>query len=181
MKNHLGDPICRRVGGLAAPAGTNVCISGSAMQKRSTAGLPKAKNSIQDMKKHRKTCPEGAQKRPGAEERCAKFTRGDKNTTEHHNRAAGAPKTQDGPQKKREGTTNDNQSDNTTSDSPDACASQFAKNKDFLHGNTVVSTMFQQNRMGAKCTRIYARSSPPDGGPSSKFYIYIYILYYIYP
>ena len=47
--------------------------------------------------------------------------------------------------KKREGTTNDNQSDNTTSDSPDACASQFAKNKDFLHGNTVVSTMFQQN------------------------------------
>ena len=60
MTNHLGDPICRRVGGLAAPAGTNVCISGSAMQKKSTAGFPKAKNSDQDMKNTEKP----AQKEP---------------------------------------------------------------------------------------------------------------------
>ena len=175
MKNHLGDPICRRVGGLAAPAGTNVCISGSAMQKRSTAGLPKAKNSVQDMKNTEKPARKEPKSNP-ALKKGAQFLREATKTQQSiitERRALRKHKT--GLKKKREGTTNDNQSDNTTSDSPDACASQFAKNKDFLHGNTVVSTMFQQNRMGAKCTRIYARSSPPDGGPSSKFYIYIYI------
>ena len=43
-KNRLCDPICLRVGGLAAPAGTNMCPYGSTMQKMSKAGLPETKN-----------------------------------------------------------------------------------------------------------------------------------------
>ena len=68
MKNHLGDPICRRVGGLAAPAGTNVCISGSAMQKRSTAGLPKAAAAFCWAISNRETaCRRGGAARAGKE------------------------------------------------------------------------------------------------------------------
>ena len=101
-ENRLGDTICLRVGGLAAPAGTNVCLCGSMMQKRSKAGLPKTNKLLQDMRKHRKACLESAQKRPSAKKERASFTRGSKNTREHHRRAAGAPKTQDRPQKKHE-------------------------------------------------------------------------------
>ena len=54
-KNRLGDPICLRVGGLAAPADTNTCPCGSTMQKTSTAGLSKTNKFVQDTKKHRKT------------------------------------------------------------------------------------------------------------------------------
>ena len=54
-KNRLCDPICLRVGGLAAPAGTNMCPCGSTIQKRSKAGLPKTNKLVQDTKKHRKT------------------------------------------------------------------------------------------------------------------------------
>ena len=54
-KNRLCDPICLRVGGLAAPAGTNMCPCGSTMQKRSKAGLPETNKLVQDTKKHRKT------------------------------------------------------------------------------------------------------------------------------
>ena len=99
-KNRLCDPICLRVGGLAAPAGTNTCPCGSTMQKTSKAGPPDTKKLIQDTEKQRKTCMESAQKRPSAEKKRANCTRGSKNTREHHSRAAGAPKTQNGPQKK---------------------------------------------------------------------------------
>ena len=55
-KNRLCDPICLRVGGLAAPAGTNTCPCGSTMQKTSTAGLSKTNKLVQDTQtKHRKT------------------------------------------------------------------------------------------------------------------------------
>ena len=99
-KNRLCDPICLRVGGLAAPAGTNMCPYGSTMQKMSKAGLPETKKLVQDTEKQRKACLESAQKRPSAEKERASFVRGSKNTGEHHRRAAGAPKTRDGPQKK---------------------------------------------------------------------------------
>ena len=109
---------------------------------------------------------------PALKKRCAKITRGDKNPTEHHNRAAGAPETQDGPQQKNER----EQPTTTKATIPLVILPMRVRpNSQKNHGNTVVSTMFQQNRMGAKCKRLYARSSPPDGGPSSKFYIYIYI------
>ena len=90
-KNRLCDPICLRVGGLAAPAGTNTCPCGSTMQKTSKAGPPDTKKLIQDTEKQRKTCMESAQKRPSAEKERASFVRGSKNTGEHHRRAAGAP------------------------------------------------------------------------------------------
>ena len=89
--NRLGDPICLRVGGLAAPAGTNMCPYGSTMQKMSKAGLPETKKLVQDTEKQRKACLESAQKRPSAEKERASFVRGSKNTGEHHRRAAGAP------------------------------------------------------------------------------------------
>ena len=101
-KNRLCDPICLRVGGLAAPAGTNMCPCGSTMQKRSKAGLPEANKLVQDTKKHRKTCLESAQKELNADKKRANCTRGSKNTREHHSRAAGAPKKQNGPQKNHE-------------------------------------------------------------------------------
>ena len=101
-KNRLCDPICLRVGGLAAPAGTNMCLCGSTMQKRSKAGFPKTNKLVQDTEKHRKACLESAQKRPSAEKERASFVRGSKNTGEHHRRAAGAPETGDGPQKAHE-------------------------------------------------------------------------------
>ena len=101
-KNRLCDPICLRVGGLAAPAGTNTCPCGSTMQKRSKAGLPETNKLVQDTKKHRKTCLESAQKELNADKKRANCTRGSKNTREHHRRAASAPKTQDGHQKKHE-------------------------------------------------------------------------------
>ena len=90
-KNRLCDPICLRVGGLAAPAGTNMCPCGSTMQKTSKAGPPDTKKLIQDTEKQRKTCMESAQKRPSAEKERASCVRGSKNTGEHHGRAAGAP------------------------------------------------------------------------------------------
>ena len=89
--NRLGDPICLRIGGLAAPAGTNTCPCGSTMQKTSKAGPPDTKKLIQETEKQRKTCLESAQKRPSAEKKCASCVRGSKNTGEHHGRAAGAP------------------------------------------------------------------------------------------
>ena len=49
-KNRLCDPICLRVGGLAAPAGTNTCPCGSTTQKTSTAGLSKTNKLVQDSK-----------------------------------------------------------------------------------------------------------------------------------
>ena len=55
-KNRLCDPICLRVGGLAAPAGTNTCPCGSTMQKTSKAGPPDTNELIQDTEKQRKTC-----------------------------------------------------------------------------------------------------------------------------
>ena len=88
--------------------------------------------------------PVSPQKTPIAEKERANCTRGNKNPKEHHNPAAGAPKRQDGPPKEREETTNDNESDTTTGDYPDACALPIRKNKDFLHGSTVVSTMFRK-------------------------------------
>ena len=90
-KNRLCDPICLRVGGLAAPAGTNMCPCGSTMQKMSKAGLPETNKLVQDTEKQRKACLESAQKRPSAEKERASFVRGSKNTGEHHRRAAGAP------------------------------------------------------------------------------------------
>ena len=99
-KNRLCDPICLRVGGLAAPAGTNTCPCGSTMQKTSTAGLSKTNKLAQDTTKAQKNPPESAQKELNAEKKRANCTRGSKNTREHHSRAAGAPKTQNGPQKK---------------------------------------------------------------------------------
>ena len=69
--NRLGDPICLRVGGLAAPAGTNMCPCGSTMQKTSEAGPPDTEKLIQDTEKQRKTCMESAQKRPSAEKKRA--------------------------------------------------------------------------------------------------------------
>ena len=63
-KNRLCDPICLRVGGLAAPAGTNMCLCGSTMQKTSTAGLSKTNKLVQDSKKTQKKPPESAQKEP---------------------------------------------------------------------------------------------------------------------
>ena len=65
--NRLGDLICCRVGGLVAPAGTNVGSCGSAVRKMSTAGLQKPKKMVLDRKTHRKSCPEAAQKRPSAQ------------------------------------------------------------------------------------------------------------------
>ena len=65
-KNRLDDPICLRVGGLAAPAGTNMCPCGSTMQKMSKAGLPETNKLVQDTEKQRKACLESAQKRPSA-------------------------------------------------------------------------------------------------------------------
>ena len=70
-KNRLCDPICLRVGGLAAPAGTNMCPYGSTMQKMSKAGLPETKKLVQDTEKQRKTCLESAQKRPSAKKQRA--------------------------------------------------------------------------------------------------------------
>ena len=90
-RNRLGDPICLRVGGLAAPPGTNMRPCGSTMQKMSKAGLPETKKLVQDTEKQRKACLESAQKRPSAEKERASFVRGSKNTGEHHRRAAGAP------------------------------------------------------------------------------------------
>ena len=87
-KNRLGDA---RVGGLAAPPGTNMCPCGSTMQKMSKAGLPETKKLVQDAEKQRKACPGSAQKRPSAEKERTSFVRGSKNTGEHHRRAAGAP------------------------------------------------------------------------------------------
>ena len=46
--------------------------------------------------------PESAQKELNAEKKRASCTRGSKNTREHHSRAAGAPKTQNEPQKNHE-------------------------------------------------------------------------------
>ena len=89
--NRLGDPICLRVGGLAAPPGTNMRPCGSTMQKMSKAGLPQTKKLVQDTEKQRKARLESAQKRPSAEKERASFVRGSKNTGEHHRRAAGAP------------------------------------------------------------------------------------------
>ena len=100
-KNRLCDPICLRVGGLAAPAGTNTCPCRSTMQKTSTASLSKTNKLVQETKKHRKACLESAQKRSNAKKERATFTCGSKNTREH-TRAAGAPKTQNGSQKKHE-------------------------------------------------------------------------------
>ena len=89
--NRLCDSICLRVGGLAAPAGTNMCPCGSTMQKTSKTGLPETKQLAQDTEKQRKACLESAQRRPSAEKERASFVRGSKNIGEHHRRAAGAP------------------------------------------------------------------------------------------
>ena len=66
-KNRFGDPICRRVGELAAPPGTIVCLSASAMSRKSMARLPKPKNRPKPgpshKTRHRQTRPEDAQKR----------------------------------------------------------------------------------------------------------------------
>ena len=70
--------------------------------KKGTAGLPKTNKLVQDTRKHKQTCMESAQKRPSAKKEPGIFMRGSKNTNGHHNRAAGAPKTEDGPQKKHE-------------------------------------------------------------------------------
>ena len=101
-KNRLCDPICLRVGGLAAPAGTNTCPCGSTMQKTSTAGLSKTNKLVQDTKKHRKTHRKVPRRNSTLKKKRANCTRGSKNTREHHSRAAGAPKTQNEPQKNHE-------------------------------------------------------------------------------
>ena len=127
MENHLGDPIWRRVGGLAAPDSTNVCISGSAMQKRSTAGLPKAKKSVQDMKNTEKPAQKEPKRDPAQKKGPLNLREATKTQQSIITERRALRKHKTGLKKTREGTTNDNQSDNTTSDSPDACASQFAK------------------------------------------------------
>ena len=101
-KNRLCDPICLRVGGLAAPAGTNTCPCGSTMQKTSKAGPPDTKKLIHDTEKQRKTCLESAQKRPSAEKKRASCVRGSKTQGNVMDERRAPPKTGDGPQKKHE-------------------------------------------------------------------------------
>ena len=73
--DRLRELICRRIGGLAAPAVTNVCPRGSTMQKMSMAVLTKPKRLVQDAKTTKTTCPEGAQKKPDTEKGACKITR----------------------------------------------------------------------------------------------------------
>ena len=135
-------------------------------------------NRSKTRRKHRKTYPGSAHKRPGSAKGRTNLTRGSKHRTEHHNRAAGAKKTHDGPQKTRE---DDNQSDNTTGDFPDACAFTIQINKDFLHGNTVVSTIFKKTK-GVPSEQECVHAHPLQMGrlPLSFICLYIYIHINIY-
>ena len=120
---------------------------------RCKKGAQQAPPRPNNWSKARKTYLQSPQKRPSVKKERANFTGGNKNTKEHHSRAAGAPKTQDGLQQNERGeTSNDNQNQNTTCDSPDACALPSRKNNDFLHGSTVFSTMLQNKQEVAKCT-----------------------------
>ena len=108
--------------------------------------------------KHTKTLMESAQKRPSAKKQRANSTRGSKNIRKHHSRAAGAQKTQNGPQKKREKI---NWRQRKHSDSPDSCVFPIRTKRR-------VPTRKNANVRGAKCTKRCARWLPPDGRLSSK-------------
>ena len=86
--------------------------------------------------------------------RARNITRGNKNTTERHNRAAGSPKTPDRSTKAEIPLVNI-----TT-----RVRSQYAKKQKNLLRKHKPFTIFQTIRSGAKRTRICAQSSPPDGG-----------------
>ena len=154
------DPICRRVGGLVAPAGTNVGSCGSAVRKMSTAGLQKPKKVVPDRKKHRKSCPEAAQKRPSAQHGRARLREATK-TQQNVITERRAPR------KHEKGVKQKHERKPPTTTNADV-------NQHLLHGNIDVSTMFKSIRIGAKRTRACARSSPPNGGHSTKCHIYIW-------
>ena len=148
------------------------------MRKNSTAGLQKPKKTVPERKTHTKFCPEGAQKRPSAQYGRARLREATKTQQNVITERRAHRKHKKGVKQRHE------RKPLTTPNAdvplvilPTRVRSKFAKQKkqDLLHGNIDASTMFKSLRIGAKRTRICARSSPPNGGPSFKFYIYIYI------
>ena len=135
--------------------------------KREHSGPPKAQKTVPEGKTHRKSCPEGAQKRPSAQHGRAKLREASKTQQNviTEGRVPRKYKT-DRPKLKYH-----------LCFSRCVCVPNLQKTKDLLHGNTDVSTMFKSIRVDAKRTRICARSSPPNGGPSSNFrYTHLYVL-----
>ena len=146
------------------------------MRKGSTAALPKPKKTVPEGKTQRKSCPEAARKRPSAQHGRAKLREASKTQQNVITERRAPRKHEKGVKQKHERkpptTTN---ADVPLVILPTRVRSKFAKKQDRLHGNIDVSTMFKTIRIGAKRTGISAQPSPPSGGPSSKFYIYIYI------
>ena len=143
------------------------------MRKGSTAALPKPQKTVPERKTQRNSCPEAARKRPNAQHGRAKLREASKTQQNVITERRAPRKYKKSAKQKRERkppkTTN---ADAPLVILPTRVRSKFpTKNQDLLHGNIDVSTMFKTNKIGAKRTGICARSSPPNGGPSSKFYI----------
>ena len=169
-KNQLGDPVCSRVAGLAAPRGANVSPRGPMMQKRGPVG-PRSFKKFQDTKKHGKWCPEGATKRPSAENWCARLRDAAKTRQNIITKRRAPQKHRRRQINAQAETNNDAESKNTASGVPDAREFPMpTKQRVTSRKNTLVFSIFKQIRKSAWCARICARSSPPNGGPSSKFY-----------
>ena len=149
------------------------------MQKGSTAALPKPKKTVPERKTHRKSCSEAAQKTPSAQHGRAKLREASK-TQQNVITERRAPR------KHKKGVKQRHERKPLTTPNADVplvilptrVRSKFAKQKkqDLFHGNIDASTMFKSMRIGANRTKICARSSPPNGGPSSKFYYRCYVL-----
>ena len=147
------------------------------MQKRSTAGLPKAKNSVQDTKNTEKPAQKEPKRDPALKKGAQNLREATKTQQSIITERRRLRKHKTGLKKTREGTTNDNQSDNTTSDSPDACASQFAKNTGTSSTETLsfqpCSNKTEWVPSAQDC--VHAHPLQMGGLPLSFIYIYIYI------
>ena len=149
--------------------------------KREHSDPPKAqKKRSRKEKPLRSSCPEAAQKRPSGQYGRAKLREASKTQRNVITERRAPRKHEKSAKRKHERkpptTTN---ADAPLVILPTRVRSKFpTKNQDLLHGNIDVSTMFKTIRIGAKRTGICAQSSPPNGGPSFKFYIFIYINIY---
>ena len=106
-KNRLCDPICLRVGGLAAPAGTNMCPCGFRMQKKSKAGPPEPTNWSKTLKNKEKPAWKVPRRHPALKKSARALCEAAKTQGNIIDERRAPPKTGDGPQKNTRGATND--------------------------------------------------------------------------
>ena len=151
-KNRLRDPICLQVGELAVQL-AQICAIADPRRQEITAGLPKTGKMFHDTKNTEKSAWKVPKRNPALKKSAQASREATNSQFFYHYRAAAPRKHKTGVKQAREETTNDNESDNTTCDFPDACAFPNRKKQRLprrKHGNT----------WDARCTRICPLSLP---------------------